>query len=88
MSDRATHLARQIISRLHVFAAASQDEEKPTLTPEDILAKVMASQGVTDGITLHRLVHALPRIDPRREIPEGDIKDLAAYLRTLPALEF
>jgi hypothetical protein len=85
--DRASYLARRLISRLRDLEGARQDDaerndHREVGSRQDMVTKVLAVEaGVTDGSTVKLVANALPRIYPAQPTLDRDVAELAAFLR-------
>jgi hypothetical protein len=88
MSNRATYLARLLVSRLRQLEVVLSDDGAPdeqTLTGrrQDVVAKILAvEEGIVDGRTVQLVTSALPHIDVTSPTPDRDVTDLASFLAT------
>ena len=86
--DRASYLARQLLTRMRSLESALEDD---TDTPdrshaarrEELVAKVLATEAdTTDGATVRLVAAAMPPVRPNRAWSDRDQTALADFLRT------
>lgn len=95
MSDRATYLARTLLTRLQSLEALLADEpggrEGPAATTRrrEAIAKVLAIEaGVTDETSIRLVEGALPYLSPKERPSERELTQFAAFLRERLRWEF
>jgi hypothetical protein len=85
--DRATYLARQLLTRMRSLEGALADESGPTTRThaarrEELVAKVLAIEAdTTDGATVQLVTAALPSVRPDRDASDREQTELADFLR-------
>jgi hypothetical protein len=86
--DRATYLARQLLTRMRSLESALADEsDTPSRSHaarrEELVAKVMAIEAdTTDGATVRLVAAAMPPVRPDRDVSDREQAELADFLRT------
>ncbi len=86
--DRASYLARQLLTRMRSLEAAlADDADTPARSHgarrEELVAKVLAIEAdTTDGPTVKLVTAAMPPVRPGRDWSDRDHAELAAFLRT------
>ena len=92
MSDRATYLARLLISRAASFSESDDirpvfDEAGFRKRAADAVAKVLVVElGITDGMIVQRVAEALPTRRAGTAMLDRDVREFAAFLRERLAL--
>ena len=85
--DRATYLARQLLTRMRSLELALADDDDKSRRSqgarrEELVAKVLAIEAdTTDGPTVQLVASAMPAVRPGRDWSDRDQADLAAFLR-------
>ncbi len=85
--DRASYLARQLLTRMRSLETAlADDTDHPTRSHaarrEELVAKVLAIEAdTTDGATVRLVAAAMPRVHPGRDWSDRDQTALAEFLR-------
>jgi hypothetical protein len=86
--DRATYLARQLLTRMRSLETALRDDvdagtRASTARREELVAKVLAIEAdTTDGPTVQLVTVAMPPVHPNRDWSDREQAELAAFLRT------
>lgn len=86
--DRASYLARQLLTRMRSLESALADDSdhlsrSHAARREELVAKVLAIEAdTTDGAAVRLVTSAMPRVHPDRDWSDRDQTDLAAFLRT------
>lgn len=87
MPDRASQLAKQILERTSALEKILSDEGAVSAAQKDrrreeAIAKVLAIYaGVTDGASIRLVASAVPTLSSRRELPDRERDEFAAFLR-------
>lgn len=85
--DRATYLARQLLTRMRSLESALADDSDSASRShasrrEELVAKVLAIEAdTTSGATVRLVTSAMPRVHPEREWSDREQTELAAFLR-------
>lgn len=85
--DRASYLARQLLTRMRSLEAALMDEadmpaRPPSARREELVAKVLAIEAdTTDGATVRLVAAAMPRVRADQDWSDRDQTELAGFLR-------
>lgn len=85
--DRATYLARQLLTRMRSLEAALRDDadaatRAPAARREELVAKVLAIEAdTTDGPTVRLVTAAMPPVRPDQNWSDREQAELAAFLR-------
>jgi hypothetical protein len=83
--DRATYLARQLLTRMRSLEAALREEPDATKQAgcrEELVAKVLAIEAdTTNGPTVRLVAAAMPHVRPDHDWSDRDQAALAAFLR-------
>jgi hypothetical protein len=88
MSDRATYLARTLLTRMQnlegILAGepGGRDGASATTKRREQVAKVLAIEaGVTDEASVRLVESALPHVSARDRLTDRALSELAAFLR-------
>jgi hypothetical protein len=85
--DRASYLARQLLTRMRSLEAVlAEDPDNPDRSHaarrEELVAKVLATEAdTTDGATVRLVAAAMPPVHPGRNWSDRDQLALADFLR-------
>lgn len=87
MPDRATYLARTILSRVRNLEGVLtedgvQAESARTKRRAELIGKILAiEEGITSGPVVHLVTTALPRINLQRDLSDRDVNEFATLIR-------
>jgi hypothetical protein len=85
--DRASYLARQLLTRMQSLETALLDDSglstyRHAVQRQELVAKVLAVEtGITDGPTVQLVAAAMPQVSASRDWSDRQQSDLAAFLR-------
>lgn len=83
--DRATYLARQLLTRMRSLETALADDPNArtqSARREELVAKVLAIEAdTTDGPTVQLVTAAMPPVRSDRDWSDREQAELAAFLR-------